>query len=184
MSKAVALHICCSVCLIAPLEDLQTKGYKVRGVFFNPNIQPFEEHLNRLNALKSYLKENTITSLESANYDSSIHLEISTIPKLTRNDMCIKCYKVRLEHTVIKAKMNKINAFSTTLLSSPFQDKDKIRDIATGLEKSYKITFIDSKEWEKKHFDSKNRIKSSGLYVQKYCGCIYSKMDRKLKIAK
>ena len=179
MNKSIALHICCSICLVAPREDLLLKGYQIHGVFFNPSIQPFDEYLNRLNALKYYINTNHITSLLSYDYDANMHLNIAVSADFDRKEICLKCYEIRMTYTALNAKKNKIENFSTTLLSSPFQDKTKIREIGAKLEKKFKITFIDSNEWEKKHFESKKRIKDAGLYVQKYCGCIYSKMDRK-----
>ena len=181
MSKSIALHTCCSICLVAPREDLIKKGYQIHGVFFNPNIQPMSEYLDRQNALKSYIKVNPVTSLSSSEYDSSLHAELFESVGFERKAMCLKCYEVRLFHTVLKAKKNKINHFSTTLLSSPFQDKDSIREIGEKLAIEYKLTFVDSKDWEKQHYSSKKAIKDAGLHVQKYCGCIYSKMDRKLE---
>ena len=43
MSSSVFLHICCGVCLGGPLEALKTKGMRVQGYFYNPNIHPFSE---------------------------------------------------------------------------------------------------------------------------------------------
>ena len=183
MNKSIALHICCAICLVAPLEDLRSKGYKVQGVFFNPNIQPFDEYLNRYNTLKDYIKSTPITSLFSNEYNASIHLGISKETGLDRKKICSKCYELRLRYTALNARKNKIRNFSTTLLSSPFQDKANIREIGAKLEKEYKLTFIDSADWEKKHYESKKIIKDSGLYVQKYCGCIYSKKDMKARKA-
>ena len=183
MNKSVALHICCAICLVAPLEDLRAKGYKVQGIFFNPNIQPFDEYLNRYNALKYYIKSASVTSTFSSEYDATVHLNISKKTGFDRKTICSKCYELRLQYTVLNAKINKLSCFSTTLLSSPFQDKTKIREIGAKLEKEYKISFIDSAGWEKKHYESKKKIKDAGLYVQKYCGCIYSKKDMKARKA-
>ncbi len=181
MSKNVALHICCSICLVAPREDLHSKGYKIQGIYFNPNIQPFEEYFNRLEALKLYIKNDRINSLLSTEYSPELHLNIARTEGLERKDLCSKCYELRLYFTALYAKRNKITHFSTTLLSSPFQNNHKIREIGAKIEKELKITFLDSNEWEKSHFAGKKRIKDANLYVQKYCGCIYSKMDRKLE---
>ena len=179
MSKNIALHICCSICLVAPREDLHSKGYQIQGIFFNPNIQPFDEYINRHNALKYYIKSDSIRSLLSSEYDANLHASLAKVADFDRKAMCIKCYELRLYHTALSAKKSKIRHFSTTLLSSPFQDKDKIREIGAKLEKEFDLTFVDSRDWEKKHYDSKKRIKDAELHVQKYCGCIYSKNDAK-----
>jgi len=181
MSKSVALHICCAICLVAPREELHSKGYKIQGVFFNPNIQPYDEYLKRLYTLKNYIKSNPIKSISSSKYNAFSHLDIYKTTNARRNEFCAKCYELRLRKAAITAKSNKIKHFSTTLLSSPFQDKLMIREIGAKLEKEFKLTFIDSNKWEKRHFESKKIIRNSGLYVQKYCGCIYSKMDMKAR---
>ncbi|MBI5677015.1 MAG: epoxyqueuosine reductase QueH, partial [Planctomycetes bacterium] len=37
------LHICCACCLCAPLNELRKEGFRVTGLFYNPNIHPFLE---------------------------------------------------------------------------------------------------------------------------------------------
>ena len=48
----VLVHICCAHCLLAVKEPLRQQGLAWRGLFYNPNIQPFIEFRRRLKAVK------------------------------------------------------------------------------------------------------------------------------------
>ena len=69
---------------------------------------------------------------------------------------------------------------NTTLFSSPYQDHDLIAKVGNIIAKKYNLDFIWSDEWIENYYNSKNEARAAGIYIQKYCGCLYSKMDRKL----
>jgi len=48
----ILLHICCAQCAIYPVRRLRQKGHKVDGFWYNPNIHPFTEYRNRLEAVR------------------------------------------------------------------------------------------------------------------------------------
>ena len=45
------MHICCSI-VLSIIRTLQQRGIEVKGFWFNPNIHPFIEYRNRLDALR------------------------------------------------------------------------------------------------------------------------------------
>ena len=45
------LHVCCAPCAAYPVPALRADGHRVTGFFYNPNIQPDDEHARRLDAL-------------------------------------------------------------------------------------------------------------------------------------
>ena len=83
------------------------------------------------------------------------------------------CYYSRLERTVKYAKENGYDAFTTTLLVSPYQKHELIIKIANELAKEYGVEFIyiDFREGFR---IGQQMARDAGIYMQKYCGCIYS----------
>jgi hypothetical protein len=100
----------------------------------------------------------------------------------TSNDKirCQLCWEIRLEKTAKKAQELKISYFSTTLLSSPYQDFEKIIKIGKNLARKYNLKFINRDFSQRDPFGATNYRKAqniaqkNGIYRQKYCGCKYS----------
>lgn len=178
--KKIAMHICCCICFVEPYKDLSDK-YDIYGIYYNPNIQPFDEYLNRLNALKSIIKDYKLTSLISNDYNPNDYYEITKNEIESKKEICRKCYELRLLNTVNIAKSLNIEYFTTTLLGSPYQDYDLICETGNKIREINKIEFISSKNWAKNYYKSKEEGRKRNLYIQKYCGCIYSKMGRKFE---
>jgi len=87
------------------------------------------------------------------------------------------CYKIRLEQTVKYAKENGYNAFTTTLLVSPYQQHEKIKQICEELSVKYDINFV-YRDFRIGFREGQAKARQLGLYMQKYCGCIFSEEDR------
>ena len=76
----------------------------------------------------------------------------------------------RLEKTVETAKQNNIKNFTTTLLSSPYQKHDVIKQMCEDMAKENDLNFV-YVDPRKIHYDGVHKIKKLGLYSQRYCGC-------------
>ena len=87
---------------------------------------------------------------------------------------------MRLEETARIAKKMGLDGFTTSLLVSPFQKFDMIIDIGREMAKRYSIPFY-FEDFRPGWKDSISLSKELGLYRQKYCGCVYSEMERYLK---
>ena len=87
---------------------------------------------------------------------------------------CEACYKVRLKKTAQTAKENKYQSFSTTLLISPFQKHDRLKEIGLELAEEIGIEFF-YQDFRSEFKRSQEMAKAMGLYRQKYCGCQRSK---------
>ncbi|MEI7904725.1 MAG: epoxyqueuosine reductase QueH [Candidatus Firestonebacteria bacterium] len=177
----LALHICCSVCFREPYRALKASGFEITGIYYNPNIQPYSEYLLRLNALKVIIKNENLTLLTAENNELNYSDDYFSSKLKSREDQCIKCYNLRLKKTVEEAKSRSIKYFSTTLLGSPHQKYDIIVEQAEILSNEYGVEFVHDPKWKESYYKSKNQSRGLNLYLQKYCGCIYSKGDRKLK---
>ena len=87
------------------------------------------------------------------------------------------CYPVRLAKTAKYAKEHGYDAFSTTLLVSPYQKHELICEIAEKIAKQYDIPFL-YRDFRVGFREGQAKAREIGLYMQKYCGCIFSEEDR------
>jgi len=171
----ILLHICCAPCSIYPIAELKAKGHRIAGYFYNPNIHPYSEYLKRKSEVDKYSKEaglNTITG----DYDLKRYFEYSACNE-TREDRCPVCWWMRLEKTAKFARENGFEAFTTTLLGSPYQDHDTIKSISGDIagKAGLKFYYEDFRTGFKKSLEE---AKSNGIYCQNYCGCIFSEKER------
>lgn len=168
------LHICCANCALYPVTTLKDKGINVHGHWYNPNIHPHTEYIARLDALRQ------LQELWGLHIDYKDNYGLDEYIRAVGGNMenrCLHCYSLRLEETAIRAKEIGMDAFSTTLLVSPYQKTDMIKEIGMELEERYNIEFLPGDFREGWH-DGKRLLRELGLYRQKYCGCIYSLIER------
>lgn len=97
------------------------------------------------------------------------------------DNRCGYCYLCRLEKTAKYAKENGFDAFSTTLLISPYQDHELLKKTGDMLSKKYGIEFL-YKDFRPGFRYGQNKARELGLYMQKYCGCVFSEEERYEKL--
>jgi len=170
MSKLL-LHTCCAPCVIYPWETLQKKGFEVTGLYYNPNIYPEEEFNIRKNALEIYNQKVKIDVIYQP-YDHQEFLEVIG-GNTVRPARCIKCWELRLKKTAQHAKQNGFEYFTSTLLVSPHQDQDVLKNIGERVAQEEGVKFY-YEDFRPGYRDAHNQAKAMGLYCQKYCGCEYS----------
>ena len=117
------MHICCANCSLYPLKNLTSKGIDIKGLWLNPNIHPYTEYRNRLEALKNLQK---IWSLDIEYIDHYGLKEFIRAVVNNEDNRCIHCYSVRLEETAKTARKMGLDGFTTSLLVSPYQKFDMI----------------------------------------------------------
>ena len=83
------------------------------------------------------------------------------------------CYKIRLEQTAKYAKEHGYEGITTTLLVSPYQKHEIIKEQGEEIAKKYGIKFI-YKDFREGFREGQNKARELGMYMQKYCGCIFS----------
>lgn len=180
----ILMHICCSNCAIYPVKTLKDEGHIITGLWFNPNIHPYQEYQDRLNALKK-LQDMWNLNIEYIDYyglyETSWRDEYFKNVINKENKRCEYCYKSRLEETAKKAKEIDAHAFTTSLLVSPYQKFDMIVDIGRMMQEKYSVEFY-GEDFRKGFSECKRLAREFELYRQKYCGCIYSREEQKMKI--
>jgi epoxyqueuosine reductase len=180
----VLVHMCCGPCAVIPLKTLLNGRFEVWGFFHNPNIHPYSEFLKRLSAVKtlaSHLEVDLICNEEYRPMEFIREMRES-LPEMApkhppKGQRCSFCYSTRLEETAKAAAMNGFDAFSSSLLYSKYQDHDEIKKLGAKLAEKYSVRFYyeDFRVGWQEGFDRSREI---GLYMQKYCGCVYSKIER------
>lgn len=171
------LHTCCAPCLIKCYEELLCEEMKPDVFWYNPNIHPYTEYKNRRYTLKYYCDQNKVGLIIEEDY--GLREFISKIYP-TYSQRCEKCYEWRLRKTCEYASENGYEYFYTTLLISPYQNHELICKIANENAKKYGVKFF-YKDFRQYFREGQKVAKTLGIYMQKYCGCIFSEEDRYLK---
>ena len=91
---------------------------------------------------------------------------------------CVKyCYRVRLEQTARYAKEHGYDTFSTTLLISPYQNHNALKKIGEEMAEKYGLNFL-YRDFRPGFREGQAEARELGLYMQKYCGCVFSEEMR------
>ncbi len=169
----VLLHICCAVCATASIERLREEGNSVSGYFYNPNIHPQSEYLNRLKETKN-LASKIGLSLIVGEY----RVEDWFGPAKGLEDepeggrRCAVCFRLRLSQTCRLARQNGFDGFTTTLTVSPHKNSKTINNIGREIGGPF---FLERDFKKREGFKKATTLsKKYGLYHQNYCGCIFS----------
>lgn len=165
------LHTCCAPCSVYCIDSLRQEEIEPTVYWFNPNIHPYKEYEARRNCLKEYTKSIGVEAIFEENYG------IEEFCKNVSNDIQNRCknycYRVRLEQTAKYAKENGYDAFSTTLLVSIYQNHNAIIEIANEMAEKYGVKFL-YRDFRVGFREGQAKARELGLYMQKYCGCIFS----------
>jgi len=180
--KRILLHTCCGPCATYTVNRLRERGFEVTGFWYNPNVHPFTEHRNRLQAMQTLAQAMDLPLIVSDGYEMIAYLRAVVGHE---GDRCGDCFRLRLSKTAAVAREKGFSAFTTTLLISPYQKHELLRQIGEEVGREQGVEFY--YEAFRPGFRESHRIsRELNLYHQKYCGCIYSEWERygKVEIAK
>ena len=142
--------------------------------WYNPNIHPFSEHQRRLQTLQEFFKKTDVPMIVSEGYDVISYFRAVVGHE---NERCQYCFRLRLTATASAAKERGFEAFTTTLLISPYQNQELLKQIGDEIAQREGLRFI-SEDMRPCYSDSRRISQELDLYRQKYCGCIYSEWER------
>ena len=148
----ILLHACCGPCAISPLAALLEEGMDVTLFWFNPNIAPVEEFNRRREAFFQFAEIAQVAVIEAES--------VLAIPK-----NCSDCYSSRLANASRHMKAGKFDGFTTTLLVSPYQNHELIKQL--GQQHSGFVY----RDFRPLFRQGQKQAREMGLYMQKYCGC-------------
>jgi len=172
------LHTCCAPCAIHSAKEAGKNNFTVTGFFYNPNIQPSGEYKKRKEETESYFRSESL-ELVSGGYDRDEFFRRMG-DCYAPPGRCLLCWSARLERTARFAKEKNFDAFTTTLLASPYQDHESIKDIGAKLSEEKGIKFYYS-DFRKGFKEAHTLAKKKGIYCQNYCGCVFSLVEREEK---
>jgi predicted adenine nucleotide alpha hydrolase (AANH) superfamily ATPase len=158
---------------------LVEEGHDVTGFFYNPNIHPYLEYKNRLESLEKYVELKGTRVIYKDDYDIENYLRGA----IGAADRCMFCYATRLTEAAKTARTLGFEAFTTTLLISPYQKHDLLVKTGEKIADEYSIGFY-YEDFREGYRESRELARNLGLYMQKYCGCIFSEKERYLKVKK
>ena len=172
------LHCCCAHCAAYTVEHWRKLGYEISGLWYNPNIHPYLEHQKRLGAMKSLAQEMKLPLMVIEGYDTAEYFRRVVGHETER---CQYCFQLRLEKAAEVAREKGFDAFTTTLLISPHQKHELLRETGNALARGKGVEFLYA-DLRKRYSDSRHMTKEKKLHRQQYCGCIYSKWERYFKM--
>jgi predicted adenine nucleotide alpha hydrolase (AANH) superfamily ATPase len=176
----ILLHACCGPCSVKCAESLLAEDIQPTLFWYNPNIHPVTEYRNRKKALAQYAEIVGLELIERDEYGLRPFIA-SVWHDLDKR--CDYCYRLRLEAAASYGARHGYEAFGATLLISPYQNHDRIRAIADEVSKQHHIPFL-YRDFRPLFREGMQAARHMALYMQKYCGCIFSEEERYIKYVK
>jgi hypothetical protein len=167
------LHTCCGPCLVPVARKLRADGHELAAYFYNPNVHPHAEHALRLDAFAKAAQALELATLPVPGYEPQTFFRAVTFRE---DERCLLCYRLRMFEAALACRDAGFEAFTTTLLVSPYQDQDDLRAVGEAAAENASVKF---------HFEDfrplfrqvKDMAEELALYRQKYCGCLYSEIE-------
>ena len=175
------MHVCCAPCSVYCINSLRKEGIEPTLYWYNPNIHPYEEYIKRRDCLKEYSERINVKTIFEDEYG------LDEFCKNVSNNIDTRCtyycYPKRLRKTFEYAKENGYDTVTTTLLYSIYQKHEYIKRLCEDLSKKFGIDFL-YKDFRVGFWEGHDNSIKEGLYMQKYCGCIFSEnpLNQKNKV--
>jgi predicted adenine nucleotide alpha hydrolase (AANH) superfamily ATPase len=172
------LHCCCAPCSVSVVNSLHIEGIETCLFWYNPNIHLFNEYSSRRDCIKGFASDENLELAIIDEYGLRSFLN-AVYPEI--DNRCEKCYLLRLEKTASFAAQKRFKSFTTTLLISPYQNHEVIKQTGETVGKKYGINFL-YRDFRPLFREGQAQARDRGFYMQKYCGCIFSEEERFCKL--
>ena len=173
------LHACCGPCSLEPLRVLREKGFLPTIVYVNPNIQPHDEYVRRLETLRAWAAGENVEVVEGPYEAERWEREVARYGT-NRLARCQACYRLRLEGAATLAAELGCAHMSTTLAVSPYQLFDACGTELGRICARAGLTAV-WQDFRPLYPQATTRAKELGLYRQNYCGCRFSAAEAALE---
>jgi epoxyqueuosine reductase len=167
------LHVCCGPCAVAVIDRLRGSGIALVAHFRNPNIHPALEFARRLEAFVQLREITGTPTFMEVEYGLDEFLSAVG----DGEGRCRRCVALRLSATAALAAREGFLRFSTTLLISPYQRHEEVRELGEEAARAHGVEFH-YEDFRPLFREGQERAKELGLYRQPYCGCIFSEAER------
>lgn len=171
------LHACCGPCACYPTEKLSADGVDFTILYFNPNIHPYKEFKHRLATLREFCEKKEYDLVINKSYPVEECIGGMLHEYEVNSVRCAFCYRMRFRYAAQFAKEHGYDAFSTTLLVSPYQKHELIKREAQAAAEEFGVPFF-YEDWRTGYQRGVDISLELGLYRQQYCGCVFSERDR------
>lgn len=180
--EKIVLHLCCAPCSPHPINLLE-KDFDITLFFYNPNIHPKSEYVDRLEEVKKLAKIKNLP-LVVGDYGPDEwmrrHAHLGDEPE--KGKRCEMCIEERLRRTAKQAAHMGINNFGAVLSVSPHKDAvmvnaagRRVQEEPANCNEAVEVNFYTSDFKKKEGFKISSRIaKELGFKRQDYCGCVFS----------
>ncbi len=171
---SILLHSCCAPCATYTVKYLREQGFEVTALWYNPNIHPYLEHQRRFESMRMLNQKISLPLIETEAYDM-----IEYFRRVVGHEgkRCADCYRLRMERTAEIASQRNFDMFTTTLLISPYQDHKLIDETGRRAAEEAGVEFY-YHDFSDGFRESHRLAREMELYLQKYCGCVYSEWER------
>ena len=191
------LHTCCAPCSVYCIKSLREEGIEPTLFWYNPNIHPYSEYRARRDCLVEYAKtkkveliledayglDDFVCGIFDSSYGNSEDASAKNQPRDLEEALLLRCqnycYPKRLRKVFEYAKANGYDTVSTTLLYSIYQQHDIIKNLMEHLAKEFGVDFL-YRDFRKGWREGQDEARKAGLYMQKYCGCVFSEEESML----
>ncbi|MDF2523426.1 MAG: hypothetical protein K0R31_1067 [Clostridiales bacterium] len=173
------MHMCCAPCSVYPISEIEKEGIEFEGLFYNPNIHPYEEFLKRKENVETFsqLKGFPVTYIDDYMQDTwESH-------KGSDEQRCNMCYSLRLDKAAATAREKGFDAYTTSLLVSPYQKHELIKELGEKFGDKYGVKFY-YRDFRPGFRQGQQQARELGLYRQKFCGCIVSYNESQIRAKK
>lgn len=182
MKKKCLLHVCCASCAVYVHQKL-SMDYDVTCFFYNPNIHPQSEYETRKSELER-IAADLHWKVVYGEYDMKrwFHLVKGHEQDPEKGERCSICFHMRLEKTFEYAGANSFDIVTSTLSISPYKVTRQINAEGESLSRIFSLRFLPENFKKQDGYNiGKRMAMEMGIKHQNYCGCVYSKVEKKLK---
>lgn len=172
------LHVCCAPCANQCIDELRRQGHALTALWYNPNIHPFTEYRARRNTVQEYCRMVALPLLLDDEYALRPFIRAVADQIETR---CGVCYQMRLDRAAAEAAAGGFEAFTSSLFISPYQNHELLRQVAEAAAERHHVRFL-YQDFRPLFRAGQDRARELGLYMQKYCGCVFSEEERYRKL--
>lgn len=169
-------HVCCAPDALYVVGLIRAE-YRVTGFFYNPNIQPRDEYLLRLDELNKVARTLGFELIEEPPDEErwlNLTAKFREDPEMGRR--CLVCYAMRLERTAAAAARGGFDLFTTIMSVSPHKKADVLNRMGLMFGRRRGVRFLEANFKKKDGFKkSVDLSRAHGLYRQDYCGCLSSR---------
>ena len=182
--REILLHACCAPCSSAIVECLLENNIRPTLFYYNPNIYPREEYEKRK---VECIRHTQMLGLDFVDADYEHDKWLEEVKRFEeepeRGKRCLLCFKQRLFTTANYAHEHGFGIYTTTLASSRWKRLDQIFEAGRYAASLFDDVDFWDQNWRKGGLSERRNelIRIYEFYNQQYCGCEFSKRDKRKK---